>query len=170
LPPSHVCDALLETYFQSVHWFSLVVYEPKFRARYRNIVDSGDAHVSDRGFLLLLAMVLIMGSWYSSEANIFDERNTPYSTTNMRNKFLRLIRSRFMDLMDEDSLEFVQLCTLLGSFYLYHSRPRSSFSILGAATKTAQAMRLHRENDGRYSFDDAEERKRIWWTIYTWDR
>ncbi len=35
-----------------------------------------------------------------------------------------------MDVMDEDSFDFVQLCALLGSFYLYHDRPRSSFPIL----------------------------------------
>lgn len=170
LPPVYASDALLETYFQSVHWFSLVVYEPSFRARYREIVDSCSANVSDRGFLLLLAMILIMGSWYRPEGNLVDHNNIPYNITTMRNKFLKLIRSSFMDLMDEDSLEFVQLSTLLGSFYLYHSRPRAAFSILGAATKTAQAMRLHHESSEEFSFEEKEERKRVWWTIYTWDR
>ncbi len=169
LPSQQVCDSLLDTYFLRVHWFSLVVYESKFRARYNKIMDTGMAYSADHGFLLLLLMLLILGSWYRSKLDA-DENETSDGLENMRDGFLRLVRERFMDLMDEDSLEFVQLCALLGSFYLYHGRPRSSFSILGAATKTAQAIGLHREPEVRHAFEDAEERKRVWWTIYTWDR
>jgi hypothetical protein len=169
LPSKQACDSLLDSYFLRVHWFSLVVYEPKFRARYNKIMDKGLAYSADHGFLLLLVMLLILGSWYRSKLDA-DEDETSDGLENMRDDFLRLVRERFMDLMDEDSLEFVQLCELLGSFYLYHGRPRSSFSILGAATKTAQAIGLHREPEERHTFEDAEERKRVWWTIYTWDR
>lgn len=83
---------------------------------------------------------------------------------NMRNTFLTVVRQSFMDLIDKDSLEFVQLCALLGSYWL------CSFSILGAATKSSQAIGLHRDSDKRLAIEDAEERKRVWWTIYTWDR
>ncbi|KAK0101736.1 hypothetical protein ONS95_006890 [Cadophora gregata] len=88
----------------------------------------------------------------------------------LRGRLLAVVQRDFMELMDEDSLEFVQVCALLGSLYLYHVRPRSSFSILGAATKTSQAMDLHRDTSSKRSYEDAEERKRVWWTIYTWDR
>ncbi|KAE9366244.1 hypothetical protein N431DRAFT_495979 [Stipitochalara longipes BDJ] len=169
LPAKQTCDSLLDSYFLRVHWFSLVVYEPKFRARYNKIMDTGLACSADHGFLLLLVMLLILGSWYTSKLNR-DEEGIPDNLETMRENFLRLVRERFMDLMDEDSLEFVQLCELLGSFYLYHGRPRSSFSILGAATKTAQAIGLHRELEVPHTVEDAEERKRVWWTIYTWDR
>ena len=169
LPSKQACDSLLDSYFMRVHWFSLVVYEPKFRARYNKIMNTGLAHSGDHGFLLLLAMLLILGSWYRSKLDA-DENENPDGLQNIHDGFLRLVRERFMDLMDEDSLEFVQLSALLGSFYLYHGRPRSSFSILGAATKTAQAIGLHREPEGRHTFEDSEERKRVWWTIYTWDR
>ncbi|PMD42176.1 hypothetical protein L207DRAFT_632004 [Hyaloscypha variabilis F] len=169
LPSKQACDSLLDSYFMRVHWFSLVVYEPKFRARYNKIMNTGLAHSGDHGFLLLLAMLLILGSWYRSKLDA-DENENPDGLRNIHEGFLRLVRERFMDLMDEDSLEFVQLSALLGSFYLYHGRPRSSFSILGAATKTAQAIGLHREPEGRHTFEDSDERKRVWWTIYTWDR
>jgi len=169
LPSRQICDSLLEIYFLRVHWFSLVVYEPRFRTRYNKIIDTGLAYNADRGFILLLVMLFILGSWYRSR-QVTSENEAPESQENLRNVFLKLVREQFMDLMDEDSLEFVQLCTLLGSFYLYHGHPRSSFSILGAATKTAQAIGLHREPEGQCTFEEAEERKRIWWTIYTWDR
>lgn len=127
---------------------------------------SGLASRNDHGFILLLLMVLIMGCWYKSR----DPSISGNEMDLLRAKLLKVVQRDFMDLMDEDCLEFVQLCALLGSFYLYHGKPRSSFSILGAATKTAQAMDLHRNSENRWSFEDKEERIRVWWTIYTWDR
>ena len=169
LPPRHLCDALINTYFYAVHWFSLVIHEPKFRARYVNVMEKGVADSSDRPFLLLLLMILVMGCWYGPGV-LSDDIYPPSNLANMRNAFLKVISQSFMDLIDEDCLEFVQLSSLLGSYWLYWGRPRSSFSILGAATKSSHALGLHRESHKRLSFEDAEERKRVWWTVYTWDR
>ncbi|OBT45503.1 hypothetical protein VE00_05049 [Pseudogymnoascus sp. WSF 3629] len=170
LPTYEVCNRLMETYFSAVHWFSLVVYEPKFRGRYNAIVQSRLASRSDHGFLLLLSMVLTMGCWYTPKDKSGDLGLSGNDMEAIRSQLLKAVQRDFMALMDEDCLEIVQLCALLGSFYLYHGRPRSSFSILGAATKTAQAMNLHRDSETRWSFEDREERKRVWWTVYTWDR
>jgi hypothetical protein len=115
-------------------------------------------------------MVLILGCWYTPAHKTGDIGLSASDMEALRSKLLKVVQRDFMELMDEDSLEFVQLCTLLGSFYLYHGRPRSSFSILGAATKTSQAMELHRDSEMKWPYDDREERKRVWWTIYTWDR
>ena len=169
LPSRDVADALVDTYFATVHWFSLVIYEPKFRERYTTILDGGVARQSDRPFLLLLLMVFVMGCWYGPGVLPAETlARTDLDAT--RKAFLNVVSQSFMDLIDEDCLEFVQLSSLLGSYWLYWGRPRSSFSILGAATKSAQAMELHRNKDSRISPADAEERKRVWWTIYTWDR
>ncbi|KAF0322132.1 C6 transcription factor [Colletotrichum asianum] len=71
--------------------------------------------------------------------------------------------------MDQRSLAAVQTLILLGSHHVYHGRPNLSFALLGATIKMSHALGLHRrQKDG--SFDDIEERKRVWWTIYTWDR
>lgn len=170
LPTYEVCNKLVDTYFSAVHWFSLVVYEPRFRGRYVAVVGSRLASHSDHGFLLLLLMVLIMGCWYTPIQQAGDLNLSEDDTEALRSRMLKVVQRDFMELMDEDCIEFVQLCALLGSFYLYHGRPRSSFSILGAATKTSQAMGLHRDSEMGRSFEDMEERKRVWWTIYTWDR
>ena len=169
MPERQLCGALLDSYFCTVHWFSLVVYEPKFRANYTRIVENNLASSSDKPFLFLLLMVLAMGCWYGPGMGP-GEIAPAAELANMRKAYLRAITSNFMDLMDEDCLEFVQLCILLGSYWLYWGRPKSSFSILGAATKSSQALGLHRDTDKRISMADAEERKRTWWTIYTWDR
>ncbi|KAF9774825.1 hypothetical protein IL306_007129 [Fusarium sp. DS 682] len=71
--------------------------------------------------------------------------------------------------MDQHSIAAVQTLILLGSHHVYHGRPNLSFALLGATIKISHAMGLHR-NLARECVDDVEERKRVWWTIYTWDR
>ncbi|PYH43665.1 putative polyketide synthase [Aspergillus saccharolyticus JOP 1030-1] len=62
-PEPEVMYSLLDEYFDAVHWFSLVIYEPKFRRKLRTVAD-GCADPTQRPFLLLLAVVLGMAAWY----------------------------------------------------------------------------------------------------------
>ena len=77
--------------------------------------------------------------------------------------------SQIVEIMNQNSITAVQTFILLGSFYVYHGRPNLSFSLLGATVRAAQAAGLHREL-AHGSQADREEKKRVWWTIYTWDR
>lgn len=161
---------LLEEYFDSVHWFSLVVYEPRFRAQFNSVRD-GLAYPSQRPFLLLLSTVLGMASWYRSHktrnGDAADQPNEDWRA--WASSLIQGAGSQLTDLMDDVSISSVQACILLGSYYVYHGKPNLSFALLGATIKTAQAQALHRE-PLRGDADSVEERKRVWWTIYTWDR
>jgi hypothetical protein len=39
LPPMDMMRVLLEEYFDTVHWFSLVIYESRFRSKFESILD-----------------------------------------------------------------------------------------------------------------------------------
>ena len=172
LPSKPACDTLVDAYFFTIHWFSLVLHEPTFRKRYEAISKSGLARPTDRPFLLLLLMVLALSCQYA-HSFVDSEACQTLDLTSIRTEYLKVVRQNFMDLLDEDSFEFVQICILLGSYWLYWGRPRSSFGILGACVKSAQAIYLHRQSGRRalqHSVHAIEERKRVWWTIYTWDR
>lgn len=164
-PNQRLIHALLENYFTSVHWFSLVIYETKFRQRLCTFED-GHARPAEKPFLTLLSMVLCMASWYRSKTSNDNEAEEMrlWSTD-----LLRIVESRLVDVMDQQSIEAAQTCILLGSHHVYHGRPNLSFALLGASVKIAQAMGLHRE-PVKQDPHDVEERKRVWWTIYTWDR
>lgn len=171
LPAKAIVDRLLDVYFFTVHWFSLVVHEPTFRQRYESIVTFGRARPTDKPFLVLLLMVLVMSCQYGSEIVGAELQLTDLH--GWRTRYLNTVRSNFMDLLDEDCIEFIQICILLGSHWLYWGKPRSSFTLLGTAIKSAQANLLHRQGKGqsmRLQRQNFEERKRVWWTIYTWDR
>lgn len=159
---------LLEEYFISVHWFSLVIYEPIFRSKFDAIKD-GYAEPGEKPFLALLSTILGMAAWYLSQKA---ETESGRSNDFWRKRSQELIKNaelEIVDLMDQNSLSSVQTLILLGSYYVYHGRPNLSFSLLGATIRAAQAMGLHRELSDS-TFDETEQRKRVWWTIYTWDR
>ncbi|KAI0595743.1 putative C6 transcription factor [Biscogniauxia sp. FL1348] len=161
-PDPPLVNSLLEEYFDAVHWFSLVLCEPKFRQRLAPIQD-GLAYPSDESFLTLLSMVLCMAAWYRSKRTNQDDAKEWSST------LLDIVERRLVKLMDRRSIAAVQACVLLGSHHVYHGRPNLSFALLGATIKISQAMGLHRKSESSDPFE-LEERKRIWWTIYTWDR
>ncbi|KAF4332607.1 C6 transcription factor [Fusarium beomiforme] len=165
-PKQNEIDSLLEDYFESVHWFSLVIYEPKFRKRLVSIKD-GHAYPADAPFLTLLSIILCMAAWYRSKS--LDKERGGDEWRLWSDELLRIVESRLVHIMDQHSIVAVQTLILLGSHHVYHGRPNLSFALLGATIKISHAMGLHR-NLSRECFDDAEERKRVWWTIYTWDR
>jgi hypothetical protein len=158
---------LLEDYFDAVHWFSLAIYEPKFRKSLLSIAD-GSAYPSQRPFLMLLAMMLAMASWYRSQRSSTDLTDNN-DMTKLSADLLKLVESNVVEFMDTPSVTAAQTCILLGSHHVYHGRPNLSFSLLGATIKMSQSLGMHR-GLLRGDFDDVEERKRVWWTIYTWDR
>jgi hypothetical protein len=167
LPPTEMMYSLIEDYFDAVHWFSLAIYEPTFRRKLSSITD-GLAYPSQKLFLLLLAVVLGMGAWYRSHRRTSDFTDIS-ELQRLSADLLKIVESHIVDLMDEPSVTAAQICILFGSYHVYHGRPNLSFSLLGASIKISQAAGLHRELL-RGSFEDIEERKRVWWTIYTWDR
>ncbi|KAB8204096.1 fungal-specific transcription factor domain-containing protein [Aspergillus parasiticus] len=167
LPIGDLMYELLEEYFDAIHWFSLVVYEPKFRRRLRSIED-GSAYPSQKPFLLLLAVMLGMAAWYRSQRNR-DTEDTRDHWRQWSADLIKIVEVNLVELMDQPSVTAVQTCILLGSHHVYHGRPNLSFALLGATIKMSQALGMHRE-PVQGEFGDIEERKRVWWTIYTWDR
>jgi hypothetical protein len=165
---------MMEEYFDSVHWFSLVIYEPRFRSKFESVQD-GFAYPWQKGFLLLLSTVIGMGAWYKSHKNetdtdSLDEDSRGWALSrDWAQSLIQGAGSQLPELMDQSSIASVQCCILLGSYYVYHGKPNLAFALLGATIKTAQAIGLHRQ-PLRGDFESIEERKRVWWTIYTWDR
>lgn len=167
-PPIGLVYSLVEEYFHSVHWFSLAIYEPKFRKRLQSIAD-GCAYPSQRSFLLLLAVILGMAAWYRSRKTNTELTDHNEDWGKWSADMIKLVESNLVELMDQPSVTAAQTCILLGSHHVYHGRPNLSFSLLGATIKMAQSIGLQRQCL-RGEPEDIEERKRVWWTIYTWDR
>ncbi|KAK7732996.1 hypothetical protein SLS57_000940 [Botryosphaeria dothidea] len=100
LPSRPVMELLLEEYFDSVHWFSLVIYEPLFRKEYNSIAD-GFASQSQKGFLTLLTVVLGMAAWYRSQRNAAEEDFPGEDFGAWSSELLRQTELRLFDLMND---------------------------------------------------------------------
>lgn len=157
---------LMEEFFDTVHWFSLVIYEPTFR-KHLSAVEDGYSYPSDAPFLTLLCIVLSMACWYRS--NQSDDEAFKQEWQGWSDELRRIVEGRMLQLLGQPSITAIQTCILLGSHHVYHGQPNLSFSLLGATIKMAQALGLHRHSS-RGDAHIMEERKRVWWTIYTWDR
>ena len=118
---------------------------------------------------MLALTVLAMGSWYDEKGQ-YENSSRTQSGKQTAKAYLRTVRGHLMDIMGEESLDFIRICILVGSHDVYHGRPKSSFALLGASIKTAQAMNLHRQTVRTESWEVKEQRSRVWWTLYTWDR
>lgn len=166
LPDTTEMDELIDEYYDSVHWFSLVVVTAKFRSSY-NAIRTGHSAPFEKPFLLLLSTMLGLAAWYRAHrASNLDERAR---CQELSKRMVLNAESQIVDIMDQRSITAIQTLILLGSYYVYHGRPNLSFSLVGATIKAAQSIGLHKSCP-QASHLDREERKRVWWTIYTWDR
>lgn len=170
LPPKEVSDLLLESYFASVHWFMMLFHETTFRAKYEALTSSRTAGPDQMNEVLLLLVVLAIGAKYVSEQEM-QARNLQYDLESLQKTFLARVCAAFLEIVDNAGLEAVQICILMSSHYLYHGKPNLGFVILGTGVRCAHSMDLQRESTWKgLSTIAREERKRVWWALYVFDR
>lgn len=168
LPPKGTLDAILDTYLKAVHWFMLLFHEPSFRLRYEGLIARGIQSRTDSRFSLLLLTVWILGCKYMSES---DATRLGFDAKTFQTAALRHLEANLMFLFEDSESESVQVCVLLGSFYLYTGRPNLGFVVLGSGIRCAFALGLHRESSWPPLTQEVqEERKRVWWALFIFDR
>jgi hypothetical protein len=168
-PPKPVADFLLETYFRAVHWFMMVFHEATFRRQYEsNLMGCG--YNDSKSRLLLILLVLSLGAHYTTDER-FKSHCTTFDLERFRKQSLAKLEEHLLSLLDTSNVQSVQVCVLLGSFYLYHGRPNLAYVILGAVIRCSQIIGLDNESSWRgVSEMDKEERRRTFWALYVFDR
>jgi hypothetical protein len=168
LPPRETLDLFLDTYLKAVHWFMLLFREQTFRRRYEDFVAHGIGSKADSDFYKLLLVVCVLGCQYLDK-NVASELG--FDVVGFQERSLKHLEANLLSLCEDTDLASVQICVLLGSFYLYTGRPNLGFVVLGSGIRCAYALGLHRENTWpRLREEDAEERRRVWWALYVFDR
>ncbi|PYH62128.1 transcription factor domain-containing protein [Aspergillus niger CBS 101883] len=173
LPNFDAASLLVDTYFDRVHWFMLIFYQDEFRQRWPKLYDRSTerpltyAH-RHLGFLSTFLIVIAIGLQYAGpyRQGILSRHGVDI---NLRDRILFTVRSGLLDIMSLGSLEAVQTCILLGTYYLYHGAPRLAWPVCGCGLRIAQALHLHRRQHPVQSTDFRtrnETRKRCWWAVY----
>ena len=120
---------------------------------------------------MLILTILLMGARYASRTSIAGTCLQDIDLEELQSAILDRVKIHFFDIMNDVGVESVQVCILLGSFYLYTGKPNLALAVLGAGIRSAQALNLHCEPLwGNIDDVTRETRKRAWWVIYNFDR
>lgn len=150
-----------------------------FRQLYEEIHERGQQQPTrvGLGFLSVFTAVCIVSLQYIDEKQRKNLSECVIVADDLQKRLLNALRMRLLEVVSQGSIEAVQACVLLGSFYLYHGEPELAWPICGCGLRIAQALNLQRQRpqlgdtSGPPDLDDpgqrAEEaRKRCWWAVY----
>ncbi|KAI7970678.1 hypothetical protein EIK77_003078 [Talaromyces pinophilus] len=176
LPPRETAALLVDTYFDRIHWFMLIFHQQDFRQKWPMLYDTpledivaanpNPAIIST--FLVVIAIALQYTGKYRQ--HLLETQNV--NPTALKDKIFYTIRSRLLDIVATGSLEAVQTCVLLGTYYLFHGSPNLAWPVCGCGLRIAQALNLHRKSPtseliiSPEAQRKIETRKRCWWAIY----
>lgn len=175
LPPREVASLLVDTYFDRVHWFMLIFHQEDFRQKWQTLYDTPVEDLAEAtpnpGFISIFLVVIAIALQYTGKhrKRILETHNTDPGL--LKEKILSTIRSKLLDIVSMGSLEAVQTCVLLGTYYLYHGSPSLAWPVCGCGLRIAQALKLHRKLSIAEPISPEvrrkiETRKRCWWAIY----
>ncbi|KAL0766953.1 hypothetical protein CaCOL14_010524 [Colletotrichum acutatum] len=181
LPAQAPVALLINIYFEKIHWFMMIFFTSEFRARVQELHTTASPGSSPRkanpGILGLVLAVCLTSLRYASPEQHSQLIELGVDPDSLQENILATLKVRFLDVVSLGSIEAVQMCILLGSFYLYHGEPELAWPICGSGLRIAQALKLHqrhKDEDESLTVPDvdnpvhrtAETRKRCWWAIY----
>lgn len=162
LPSKHVADRLLSHYHGSVHVYAPHIHWPTFIQEYENAYRLGTFQRSPHIWVSLFYGVLACGTLMDPQPNASAQEGEGAGYLDMS---IRSINT-WSDELTMDSVS----ASLLISIYFIESNIRSAgWMWLGAAVRNAQDIGLHTDR-GQYPPVEAEMRRRVWWSVYNWDR
>ncbi|EED12834.1 C6 transcription factor, putative [Talaromyces stipitatus ATCC 10500] len=150
MPPGELTRSLLEAYFRHMHWFNLVFHEKTFMHSVTPLLHQSAWQEKDRGKVVISLMVAALGlqcvihnrDW-SGHALL---ASSSLQAIQLRDNLIAEVRVHLLNLMDECSLESVQVPLLLGTYYIFHGSPVLAWNLLGFSARAAYALSLHCES------------------------
>ncbi|EHK16743.1 uncharacterized protein TRIVIDRAFT_133632, partial [Trichoderma virens Gv29-8] len=178
LPNHDSASLLVNNYFNHIHWFMLLFHQRNFRNRFERLYEPGRRQAlpagstSQVGYVAVLLSVCAISLEYTtaSQRQALESQGT--DPESLRNKILMTMKLRLLDILSLGSLEAVQTCVLLGSYYLYHGQPELAWPLCGCGLRIAQALNLHRKmashgaDQERFDQPTIAARQRCWWAVY----
>ncbi|KAI0832409.1 fungal-specific transcription factor domain-containing protein [Trametes gibbosa] len=171
LPPRKQRDDLVDHYFTTINWTRYPISEHEFRASYATFLANEHNHANPNNirFLPLLFVVLAISVRLAPERIGGSEQSKKMAGSRYywcSRRALLIIAA-----IQPDCFEVVLIRMLSARFLVLDRRMTESWSQLGAAVRTAQAIGLHRDGDDMGMEPLLiERRRRIWSNLYHADR
>ncbi|KAH8810817.1 fungal-specific transcription factor domain-containing protein [Xylogone sp. PMI_703] len=165
LPEKEVADSLVDAYFDQVHSNYLLFHRGTFKLRYESIwADKKQIQDIEIGWLCCVFMILVFGAQVLEQ---YDIERSIY----LQKRYLGLVQSRADQLIMTTNLTNIQALLLLQLHQHNASERNAAWMLLGCATRMAMSLGMHREGaTGGFDSIEKEVRKRVWWTIYTFEK
>jgi Fungal specific transcription factor domain len=161
LPPREVADHLLKQYYSSIHTVIPILHWPTFLQEYEAVYKVGSLQGVPPVWGSLLFSVLAVGVLNSIDLSI--------NRLNDGKKYIEISRT-LTNLWNDDFTIDHARSTLLTSVFLTELNLKSAAWVwLGSSINIAQDICLHC-GTGPWPVVEGEMRKRVWWSIYVWDR
>ncbi|KAI0677610.1 hypothetical protein C8Q78DRAFT_961708 [Trametes maxima] len=171
LPPRKLREDLIDYYFTTINWARYPISEHEFRASYAAFVANEHNHANPNNirFLPLLFVVLAISVRVAPEQIGGSEQSK--KTAGSRYYWCSRRALLIIAAIQPDCFETVLIRMLSARFLVLDRRMTESWSQLGAAVRTAQALGLHRDGaDMGMDPLQVERRRRIWSNLYHADR
>lgn len=179
LPDREVVNLLVDTYFDRVHWFTLVFHQQHFRSQLKRFYDDRSWNKNTpetTGFLSTLLVVLCIGLQYLGDYRQGLLYQQGFSWRDLQSQIEAKLQDSLFGVIALGTIEAVRTCILLSTFYLFHGDAAAAWQLCGCALRIARVLNLHRKwpeeeqeladhltADVRY---EREARKRCWWAVY----
>ncbi|KAL6309700.1 hypothetical protein BKA93DRAFT_722963 [Sparassis latifolia] len=170
LPPRSLSHKLVDYYFSAINWTRYPISERDFRASYTCIYTEGTTiNPNNIRFLPLLFVVLAIAIRLAPDGIAGDESSR--KSTSSRFYWSSRRSLLIVAAIQPDCFEMVLTRMLSARFLTLDRRMTESWSQLGAAVRTAQALGLHRDGAAMgMDLVQVEKRRRIWAHLYHADR
>lgn len=150
-PPPAVMELLIDAYFARMQWFILTLHETSFRQKARHTFSRTSWHQPELGTVLVGLMASAVGlrsacrdpQWRGHA--ILSRCALPPDL--LLDSLIKEVRFHLIDLLDDCCIETVQVCSMLGAYYMFHASPTLAWSIIGLSSRTAYALSLHCDSD-----------------------
>ncbi|CVK85020.1 uncharacterized protein FMAN_01942 [Fusarium mangiferae] len=179
LPDLGPATLLVDNYFDRIHWFILVFHQDDFRRKFQDLykyqISPSGSNAPSRGIGFLAVLLAVFAtSLHHSGVQESKLKSHNIDPKELKDRILDTLKLRFLDIVSRGSLEAVQFCVLLASYYLYHGQPGMAWPLSGSGLRIAQALALHRRATAGDPNDQAinqqiQDRKRAWWAVYEID-
>ena len=155
LPSRMVAKELLQHYHNTVHAAFPIIHWPHFTQRLDSVYREGSLQAVPRSSAALLFAVFAFGALHR--------------TVREGLKYLEVSKT-LMDIWAEDfDLDHARCAFLCSAFLIESNLKAAGWSWLGIAVRISQHLGLYTEF-GDFSALEQEMRRRVWWSLYAYDR
>lgn len=170
LPPWDVAEPSIEALFHygESNWY--YCDQARFRRRLMSLYNYGvGSDEASPGFLSFVLMAMALGSHFQHlPSTAISPENSFDNSRLLGRQYYEAAQKLHTALMQNITLEGVQTTLLMALFLLPTGRHTSNYTLTGLSLRMATALSLHKlAADGDAQ---AEERRRVFWTVWCLER